>query len=380
MIHPVAADLEAYKRRKLDSKKLLAVDDHLAACDECRRVVASGVTNTVAWQRTLDATRGEHIPYETIERYVNGELSPEERTDIIGHAEACSSCAREMEDLEAYARTFAHRPWRWWAAAAAAVLIAAMSFWVYDRYVPAESRQPIAHRDVMPPTQTAEKTPTLPAADPMDSLAPPLRGVAAAIEAGTFPAVALVSSLHPPNESQRSVGATVESEVQLMDPAGMVIESDRPTFRWNRRADGVEMRVQVFDRTYALVAESPPSKGTSWPVDRPLKRGATYRWQLRVVSPDGRSTTVPAPPDPPVLFHVLGSDAHEELLAARRSDSPLEAGLICMREGLIEEGARSLARHAADYPRSARAQRVAANAALIAKSLRERTPTSSTGG
>lgn len=378
MIHPAAADLEAYKRRALPTKELLAVDDHLAACEECRRAVAAGVTNTKAWQRTVEAVRGEHVPYFAIERYANGELSPDEREALSAHAGLCSSCAREIEDLEAYARTLAPRPWRWWAVAAAAVLlVAALSFLLRDRQVPAVQRPTARQHD---PTPATPPTPALPAADPIDSLAPPLRRVAEAVGSGTLPAAALLTSLQPPREHQRSTGVPAEAEVRLLEPTGTVIETDRPTFRWNRSVDGAEVIVQVFDRAYALVAESSPSSRTSWRVDRPLQQGATYRWQLRVQSKDGRSTTVPAPPAPPALFHIIGREASEELREARRLGSELEAGLICMREGLVAEGARLLALHAAENPDSAPAQRLAANAALIAKSPPERTTTSSTGG
>jgi hypothetical protein len=137
--------------------------------------------------------------------------------------------------------------------------------------------------------------------------------------------------------------------------------------------------VQVYDRAYALIAESPRLDGTSWRTPSALARGETYRWQLRVELEDGRSATAPAPPDPPALFHILGAKPLAELEAARRSGSSLEAGLIAIREGLVGEGAEALSRHASQHPESSTAQELAAKAAAIAKSQRARTAPSSTG-
>jgi hypothetical protein len=381
MTHPTPEDLRSYRQRTLPSGELLAVDDHVAGCEECRRAIASGVTAGAASQRAWDAVRGEHVPYARIEQYVQGRLHADERATVAAHAELCPQCRREIADLEEYAATDA-RGWNWWAlaAAAAVVVVAIAAFWrgnaLRSGAPEATTRRP-AIRTVIPVPAATDST-AVASPDPLQALSPSLQRVVKALESGILPSASLLSSLQPPAEQQRSGDRAGEAGIRLLDPAGNVVETDRPTFRWDRAGRGEDVTVQIYDRSYAVVAESPRSRDTSWRVPAPLPRGATYRWQLRIHSADGRSETVPAPPAPPALFHVLGSESFEELRRARLAGSSLEVGLISIREGLLSEGAQALSRYAAEHPRSAEAARLAGRAALIAKSQRARTATSST--
>lgn len=355
MTHPTPEDLQSYKRRALASRELLAVDDHIAGCEECRRSVAADITAAAAYRNVLEGVRGEHLSYERIEQYVQRRLPADEVADFAAHAEMCPACAREIADLEEYAMSGGTR-WQWWAvAAAAAVVIALAAFWPRDPAAP-----PVVRRD--PPaieTRAATTSTSASVADPLQALSPSLQRVAKALESGALPSAALLASLHPPTESQRSGDPASEVAVRLLEPVGVVVESDRPAFRWNREE---AVTVQIYDRSYALVAESPQLRGkTTWRVPVSLERGATYRWQLRV-----GSETIPAAPAPPAIFHVLGRDAFEELRAARSSGSLLEVGLISMREGLVAEGAQALRRYAAENPQSSRAAKLAEKAALLA--------------
>jgi hypothetical protein len=293
----------------------------------------------------------------------------------------CPQCRREIDDLEEYAATDA-RGWNWWAVAAAAAVaaVAIAAFWMANASRSGASatiaRRP-AVRTVAPVAAATDST-AVASPGPLHALPPSLQRVAEALESGIVPSASLLSSLHPPSEQQRSGDREGEGGIRLLDPVGNVVESDRPAFRWDRAGRTGEVTVQIYDRSYAVVAESPRSRDTSWRVPAPLPRGATYRWQLRIHSADGGSETVPAPPSPPALFHVLGGEPFEELRTARRAGSSLEVGLISIREGLLAEGAQALSRYAAEHPGSAEAARLAERAALIAKSQRARTATSST--
>lgn len=381
MTHPTPEDLRSYRRRTLPPRELLAVDDHIAGCEECRRAIASGLTPGAASRRAWDAVRDEHVPYDRIEQYVQRRLRADEHAAVAAHADMCPQCRREIDDLEEYAATGA-RDWNWWAVAAAAavVVIAIAAFWTRDAPrsgAPGATTRRAAIRTVAPVPVATDST-AVASPDPLQALSPSLQRVVKAVESGILPSASLLSSLHPPVEQQRSGDREGEAGIRLLDPVGNVVETDRPTFRWDRAGRGGDVTVQIYDRSYAVVAESPRSRGTSWQIPAALPRGATYRWQLRIHSADGRSETVPAPPAPPALFHVLGGEAFEELRTARRAGSSLEVGLISIREGLLAEGAQALSRYAAEHPRSAQAARLAERAALIAKSQRARTATSNT--
>ncbi|HUQ81155.1 MAG TPA: hypothetical protein VM076_08460, partial [Gemmatimonadaceae bacterium] len=260
----------------------------------------------------------------------------------------CAACASELADLAKYARRPQSRPWRWLAVAAAVVLIvvAAIAKWGHTPPATVTPKVRIA-RTVPTSTPTATVAP-----DPLQSLDPELRKVAEQLQAGTIASARLLASLHRAPEQQR--GASEKDAVRVTEPVGVVVESARPTFRWTPAAEVV---VQVFDDDYALVVESPRFTGTSWRPPTPLPRGRTYRWQL-VLHDD---SIAPAPPAPPALVHVLSAKAFAELSKARASDATLEAGLICVREGLLEDAARLLAQYATEHPSDV-AERLAKNA------------------
>jgi hypothetical protein len=179
--------------------------------------------------------------------------------------------------------------------------------------------------------------------------------------------------LRRPPEPQRASGIETRKTIRISEPAGVVVESDRPLFRWDGTTRA-PVTVQVFDLAYTLVAESPRVDGSSWRPAAALARGKTYRWQLAIHHEDG-DEMIPAPPDPPALFHVLGRDAFDELAAARNAQNALKAGLIAIREGLLDEGARSLARYAAEHPESPGAARLAERARFVLQSA----PTTTNG-
>lgn len=360
LTHPSQAVLSSYRKGALATDELLAVDDHLAQCTECRHSMGDA---GIAVRRFAEGLGGEHLTYEAMERHVDGRSTPDEQEIVAGHVAFCDACAQELDDLARF-RDVPRRNTAWWgflAAAAAAIIVAMAVF-----------REP---RPVAPPASTAPSTnvtsarppeKVTPAArDPFELLDPSLRQVAVALDSGTLASAALLASLRGTPEQQRAAGETPDHLPRLLAPVGAVVESDRPLFRWS---DATTVRVQIFDREYQLVAESPRLYGTSWQPPSRLPRGAMYRWQLAVQQANGDEAIAPAPPAVAARFRVLDAHAFEALNAARKSGSTLEAGLICMREGLVEEGARLLSQHAQEHPESANAARLAEKARTIARS------------
>ena len=109
--HPPAERLVAYGRRTLVPRELLAVDDHLAVCDACRRQLGTAVQlNAVvasvdAVLRSEDDAPIDHVEYEQLARYVTGTLRASERGVVDAHVEVCDQCAEELRDLQAFAGT-----------------------------------------------------------------------------------------------------------------------------------------------------------------------------------------------------------------------------------------------------------------------------------
>jgi hypothetical protein len=302
--HPSAEVLRAFYAGSLPPAELLAADDHVAQCAECRALLSPGA----------DAA---------VQRFTEGLTGEDAAVDLMPH-----SHVRRWTAIGATA------------AAAAAVVIAVL---LLPRHT--DDVRPLAPRPRLaraPEPRAAQQ----PAPDPLASLDPSLRDVATALQSGALVSANILASLGGAPEQQRAADPMRSNAARLIAPVGVVLESDRPTFRWDAEEAAT---VKVFDREFNLVAESPRLQRSSWTAPARLPRGATYQWQLSVHRDDG-DVVAPAPPVPPAMFHVISEGAFAELTAARKSDSPLEIGLICMREGLLDEGARMLARYAEENP------------------------------
>ncbi|HEX8409822.1 MAG TPA: hypothetical protein VF883_13255 [Thermoanaerobaculia bacterium] len=313
--HPTTSALESYRARSLAPRELLSVDRHIVTCAECRARIARPAAETAArWREALTA------------------------------AEARPRRSRVL-----------------WLAAAALLLLAFAALLFVRREEPVVPRRGPLVRTTPPPAPVPAPEPA-----PEPALDPALQSVVAALEKGTLSGVTLAASLRPMAEQQRSGSTPADEAVEIVEPAGVVVETARPTFAW-RVQSATEARVQIFDRGYTLVRESPPLQTTSWQPREPLPRGATYRWQVVLRDASGEPVAWPAPPEPPAQFAVISARGARELADARTAGDAVAEGLIAMREGLVAEGARILARHAAAHPRSAEAARLArlASAAAI---------------
>lgn len=142
--------------------------------------------------------------------------------------------------------------------------------------------------------------------------------------------------------------------VALVGPVGVVVESERPQFRWRALEGASTYRVAVYDERFRRVAASGPLSGTTWTPPQALGRGRTYAWQLTALR-DGREILSPAPPAPEAKFRVLERAAADELSRARREQpgAHLTLGVLYARAGLGEEAEREFRALLEANPRSA---------------------------
>jgi hypothetical protein len=126
--HLTAERMYEYARRTLDPNDLLAADDHLIACAECRsRIVdEAGLRATVtSLEREIRAALPcgpDHLPYDQIESLAEDRLRGAAREIAETHSETCASCRAEIADLKGFAAAFRESR-----RAAAAALVAAAS-------------------------------------------------------------------------------------------------------------------------------------------------------------------------------------------------------------------------------------------------------------
>lgn len=128
-----------------------------------------------------------------------------------------------------------------------------------------------------------------------------------------------------------------------LDPAGSVLLTDRPTFRWSELKGATGYVVEVYDAGFNLVASSPRLDARAWSAPQTLARGKVYSWQVTAFK-DGQEIKSPRPPAPQARFRILDRAKADELARARRAypSSHLTLGLLYARAGLLKEAEQEL--------------------------------------
>src|SRR5262245_3239746 len=85
----------------MSADELLATDDHLAWCDDCRTCLG----DAVGWRpSSFDLPRQadpvEHLTFEQLSAYVDKSLGEAARGDVERHVFNCTRCDAELEDLQ----------------------------------------------------------------------------------------------------------------------------------------------------------------------------------------------------------------------------------------------------------------------------------------
>jgi hypothetical protein len=140
----------------------------------------------------------------------------------------------------------------------------------------------------------------------------------------------------------------------LLAPLGVVVESDRPTFRWQPLAGADRYVVTITDARLNEVATSGLVTATSWRVPQSLARGVTYSWQVTAHTKGGQSVSSPSPPAPQAKFQVLARTRLAELRHARRlyPNSHLTLGVLYAQAGLLDDAAREFQALARENPQT----------------------------
>jgi hypothetical protein len=419
--HLSQIQLLGYQARSLDAEELLAVDRHLASCDECQ----GGLAN-MAPARSHDLSIKEepfHLDYDQhVEPYVDGVADEIDREIVESHMALCSQCAEEIRDLQEFRKQPARQvdravemprrtPWmdQWpWlrqlnprlaAALAVALLIPGITImWLWTRSrttqpeyqvgpvaLPGNEPSPGPTYDGIPspsPDQST-KLPVVALTDGgrqitldedghskgLESLPVDLRNTIEKVLASRK--FGLPPVLFGLSESAGRLRGDVETEdaIGQLAPVGVVVETDRPVFRWNALEGATEYIVTVHDSKLRLVESSGPVAGTEWSIPKALERGRLYSWQVRAVV-DGKTVISPKPPAPDTLFKVLDRKALQAIENAKRAqgNSHLTMAVLYWKHGLIEAAEREAQALVRANPGSA----VAADLLRSLQSLRRR--------
>lgn len=397
--HLTPENLEGYRQSALPPLELLAVDDHLAACEQCRLRLAgvasapalNDVWQTLRLQLHPSAEQIEHLSYEQLAAYVDEQLDGTDRQTVNQHLESCEMCAAELQDLRAFrmevqalpspepavvknAQSEPQRNWwrkftevlttRWPAMAGASAVLLLIAGLFYFQFRANQQNPPIVATVSPTPTPSNSTPVPIESSVPTEVLAlndgggritldekgnlltpQPLPSdfeqiIKLALTKGQVEKPSL-SGLNVKTGSLMGGGESIP--FKLLEPLGKVIETSQPEFRWQPLAGATGYTVTVYDANFTRVTASPSLTATEWHPSQPLPRGSILSWQVKAIK-DGQEIIVPEPPAPEAKFKVLEQVRADELARARRqfANSHLTLGLLYARAGLLAESEREL--------------------------------------
>jgi len=332
--HVTSDDLRRLRNGTLPAPRVLMVTRHIATCSACAEL-ARGSGGDEAPSTLLLAFGGgaEHPDAEALSNYVDGGR----REDVEEHLRVCAMCRAEADDLAKFRLRIAPR--RWWivVASTAAIVVAAFLVLILRPSRPAPRPGVIKIQSPSQPARPAE----------WEAL------VAGALGARRVEAPPFLREIRGRREDVR--GSSAPAPPATLQPAGVVVASDRPRFTWT--AKGKHAVVSIFDGAQR-VARSRLLADSEWIPPAPLPRGRTYQWQVELHN--GGRHIIPAPPDPPAAFRVMDEASYRDVTAARqqRPDDHLLLGVLYARAGAQQEAAKELAAYRESHPEDIAAQQL----------------------
>jgi anti-sigma factor RsiW len=132
MTHLSKADLDELRLGEVAGERVLEIARHLESCADCARRAAASV-DAARFARGVSAVldpidETAHVDAD-FPSYLDGALTDDRRREVEQHLAACEVCRRELADLRAWSATPAPKPRHraiWYAAAAAAIAFAVL--------------------------------------------------------------------------------------------------------------------------------------------------------------------------------------------------------------------------------------------------------------
>jgi hypothetical protein len=391
--HLTQKQIEDYSKYRLGPTELLTVDDHVADCEACRLRVEAGVNGDAAFFALHGETFGDestvHLTAEQTAEYVDKNLSGEALQVVTDHLAGCGQCLLAIEDLRAFRNEvapsldreyqpalitpsvakeswfikfgslFRLSPIPAFGGAVLAILLLAVVAWLVWR-TPNERQPQIAEA----PTPVSQPSPSV---EPVTPQPQPVTVVAQLNDGGRvltldqegklsgaddLPAnyrnlVTKALSTQRIEKSSQLQGLTrppsslmssdnQKDQFTVLEPAGSVLLTDKPAFRWSTLEGATGYVVEVYDAQFNLVTSSPQLSNPSWTTTLP--RGNVYSWQVKAIK-EGQEITSPRPPAPQAKFRVLDQAKVNELARAKRAygSSHLTLALLYADAGLLRE-------------------------------------------
>jgi hypothetical protein len=374
MKHLDAETLRSYRAKRLPPTGLLAADEHLASCGQCRGSLIGGedgsAADSIIDALTTDEMGGEagdeeeHLSYDILEAWTDGKLSPREHRAASAHLQSCPRCMGDLADLREVATSIprvaaARRGPSLRVAAVILLAVIGLASWLAMRHARTES---VSAPVVAAPLLTIHDGTSIINVDHDGSIhgmalsAADAAAVRAALLNGRIDVAPQVAGLQ--RERGTLMGTPQGTAFDVVMPAATFIRSTRPQFAWTSAGPEATYRVEVYDEARTLAVESPLLHDLAWTADRDLPRGHAYVWQV-VAMRDAERIVAPQPPAPEAHFGVIDDTAAARLDAAARSGSHLLLALAAAHEGVMDDARHELDTLARLNPGSSQVQRLA---------------------
>jgi len=381
--HLSQKQIEDYSRNRLRGAELLALSDHLGECEACRSRVEGALDVDAAFfgvrEEAFAEEGGVHLTSAQTAEYVDKNLAGDELQFVTDHLSGCEQCAFAVDDLRAFRNQIApsldreygpasampvvRETWRQrfvslfrvspvpvFGAAALAILLLSFIGWTVWR-----TRKEEKSEVAVAPTPSLQPSPSV---APSLEVQPEPAPVVAQLNDGAVPPAyqELVRKALTSQRIERSsqlqgltrppsslMGGNEKQEFSILGPAGTVLMSDRPGFRWSKLEGATGYVVEVYDEQFKRVMTSQELTTLSWSSTQSLSRGQVYSWQVKAVK-DGQEVTVPRPPAPQAKFRVIDQTRLDEILKAKRAygSSHLTLALLYAKAGLLNEAEQEL--------------------------------------
>jgi len=360
MDHPEVKSMDAFSRRALPPAEMLALSDHLAACEKCRERMEALVVGDGGVESFPAEDVAVHLSEEEIATAAGDEsaLTPEARA----HVASCAECTQEIVAVRRYFRPVVVMQPRkaglgpvWIGLTAAAILLFAA--WMHRRYAaaPASPQLVAALRDGggtiglngqgelmgtarVPPEDAALLAETL----KMHWLPAPM----VKVDDG--------------GQAERLRGESVARPgFHVLAPLPETTTTT-PEFRWQSMPQAESYRVEIYDEQFKLAAQSPAIDQTNWTAAAPLAPGRLYTWVVKAKTAAG-SVQTPQPPEPEARFAVADAKTLAAIDAARRQspESHLLLAALYARAGMTSAARAEMDVLAKENPGSALVRQLA---------------------
>ncbi|MBK9316453.1 MAG: zf-HC2 domain-containing protein [Acidobacteria bacterium] len=382
-------DLSKFREEQLSSGKSINIAAHLEACPSCRERFA--MVDAPKWSGLpLDpeaCLREDHLEFDQISEYLDGNLDAEDREVIEAHVKICRACDEDLNSLRVFrietepamkkryyeSRLLSKlanigvaqgipRPAVAIGALGAMLIIVAAVWYLISRMSPEPAIV------INPPEKTVTPEPVKDSIKKTDveqgySVALMDGGRRVGLDAdgrligfGRIPegleseveralggrALRLnpeLENLREPEGAVRSAPGGAEP-LRLIGPMATLVRQQRPLFRWTKQEGATRYIVTIVDDRFNPVAESAPLAALEWRPEVELERGRVYQWQVTAFNGDD---PVESRLRQIGLFKVIGAGELGSITKGEAGvDSALVRAVLYAKAGLLEDAEREL--------------------------------------